>query len=174
MLAGPGGEIASGSAFAAGEPVLLQNIPIADSGGYTITVAGVNDTTGQYTVRAVLNASVEVETLGGPTNNDAASAQNLESSAVDLQEAFADLKATDRAAKDLEGVEYESPSAATVDVQERLAETEGETSASAELSGATMNRLQQRYCLICMIEALISSPVTIIQALDQCILPVIT
>jgi hypothetical protein len=46
-------------------------------GTYTITVSGLNSTTGNYTLTPLLNAAVESEQFGGPTDNTTATAQDL-------------------------------------------------------------------------------------------------
>lgn len=56
---------------------LLQTIPAATSGIYTVTVGGVGTSVGLYTVQLILNTALEGESNNGPTNNTAATAQDL-------------------------------------------------------------------------------------------------
>lgn len=66
----------------------------------------------------------------------------LDDLALDLQEAFSELRLTDRAAKDLERVEYTAPQRAPVAIDERLAQAEGgHVQPAAELSEETKRRL---------------------------------
>jgi hypothetical protein len=76
--------LGSATAAAAGNKVVLQTLPVASSGTYTLTISGASGTIGGYTVGLTLNAALESETLGGPTNDTLATAQNLDSSAVSL------------------------------------------------------------------------------------------
>jgi uncharacterized delta-60 repeat protein len=72
---GPGVN-ASTTAASAGASTHLENLVIATAGTYTITVSSAAGT-GGYTVRAVLNAALELEEFGGPSNNSKATAQDL-------------------------------------------------------------------------------------------------
>ena len=67
--------------------------------------------------------------------------------AVELQDIFADLKRTDRAAKDLENVQYEAPETSQVDAESRMAELEGPSESaketSSELPQSTVQRLKE-------------------------------
>jgi len=67
----------------------------------------------------------------------------LDDIALDLQEVFAQLKASDREARDLENVRYEPLERATVDVSQRVGELEGAKETSAELSESTLKRLKE-------------------------------
>jgi hypothetical protein len=70
------------------------------------------------------------------------SQDQLDDLALDLQQAFSELRLTDRAAKDLERVEYAAPQRTPVAVDERLAQTEGvKEQPAAELSEETKRRL---------------------------------
>lgn len=70
------------------------------------------------------------------------SQDQLDDLALDLQQAFSELRLTDRAAKDLERVEYTAPQRAPVAVDERLAQAEGvQEQPAAELSEETKRRL---------------------------------
>lgn len=66
----------------------------------------------------------------------------LDSLAIELEDVFADLKITDRAAKGLEGVRYEAPQAKQMNVDSRMSELQGEAPASEGLSQATAERLK--------------------------------
>lgn len=67
----------------------------------------------------------------------------LDELAVELQDVFADLKASDRAAKDLEQEKYEPLETSHIDVEERIAEVEGHKEAPSGLSEKTLRRLKQ-------------------------------
>jgi hypothetical protein len=72
--------IGSVTAAAAGSDAVLQTIPIPTGGVYTITVGGASSTMGLYTAQAILNAAVQNDLHGGPSNNTIATAQDLTSS----------------------------------------------------------------------------------------------
>jgi subtilisin family serine protease len=63
---------------------LLQKIAVSAPGTYTITVGSAGGTVGSYTLTAVLNAAVEAETYGGASNDDIASAQNIDNAMIPL------------------------------------------------------------------------------------------
>lgn len=67
--------------------------------------------------------------------------------AVELQDIFADLKRTDRAAKDLENVQYEAPETSRVDAESRTAELEEPSETTKETAGelprSTVQRLKE-------------------------------
>ncbi|MCH8923500.1 MAG: pre-peptidase C-terminal domain-containing protein, partial [Planctomycetes bacterium] len=80
-----GGElVGSESAAAGGEALLLQTLPLAEAGTYTISVSGVDDSVGGFNGRVLLNAAIEAETLGGATNDDPGTAQSLAGSFIPL------------------------------------------------------------------------------------------
>ncbi|KKN76798.1 hypothetical protein LCGC14_0366650 [marine sediment metagenome] len=84
-LVGPlGGLLSSVSATAAGDNVVVQTIPAATAGAYTIVVSGVGPSTGTYSLRTALNAAVEDEAHDGATNDTLATAQDIDPSFVDL------------------------------------------------------------------------------------------
>jgi len=83
----PNNVIGSATAAAAGQEVLLQTAPASNAGTYTITIGGANNTTGNFHVRAALNAMFEGEAHGGPSNDTLATAQDLDSSAIALRPA---------------------------------------------------------------------------------------
>jgi hypothetical protein len=67
----------------------------------------------------------------------------LDDIALDLQEVFGQLKASDREARDLENEHYVSPERVKVDVSQRIGELEGAKETSAELSDSTLKRLKE-------------------------------
>ncbi|TWT92884.1 Bacillopeptidase F precursor [Botrimarina colliarenosi] len=78
-LFGPNGEsLAVATAAAAGEAAVLQSLPVGVSGTYRIEVAGDSDTTGGFTLHALLNAQPEREELGGADNASPAQAETLD------------------------------------------------------------------------------------------------
>src|SRR5262249_6055418 len=77
--------LGTASAAAANQDAILQTIPTTTGGVYTITVGGVGGTTGSYTVQVILNATDELERHPGqPTNNTAATAQDITPSFLSL------------------------------------------------------------------------------------------
>src|SRR5205823_5167703 len=66
--------LASSTAAAAGRSALLQTIPVPAGGNYVVKVGGANLTTGNYTVRAYLNAAVEAADIGIGTSSTLATA----------------------------------------------------------------------------------------------------
>ncbi|MFC1762209.1 hypothetical protein ACFL6U_09015 [Planctomycetota bacterium] len=66
---------------------------------------------------------------------------------VDLQEDFAELKRTDRAAKDLESVRYDAPPETSMEVESRMAELESSAASTKESAGelpqSTVQRLRE-------------------------------
>jgi hypothetical protein len=76
--------IATATATGLGQQVVLGPIGTASGGLYTIAIRGVMGTTGSYSLQAVVNAAVETEAHGGPSNDTTATAQNIDSSFVNL------------------------------------------------------------------------------------------
>ena len=70
--------------------------------------------------------------------------ETLDDIAIELEEMFADLKATDRAADGLEKVTYEAPKGKEVDVESRMADLEGRTETSKESTGALSDSTLER------------------------------
>jgi len=66
------------------QTVLLQTAPAVVGGVYTIRIGGDSGTIGQYSFEIIVNAALEEETYGGPSNDDTGSAQSLESSFISL------------------------------------------------------------------------------------------
>ena len=54
------------------------------AGTYTIAVSGADSTSGAFTAQVTLNAALEAEGNGGPTNDTLGTAQDLDGSAVSL------------------------------------------------------------------------------------------
>ncbi len=75
--------IGSAWASAEGQDAVLQTIPVTTAGTYTITISGMG-TTGDFDVRAILNAAVENETHDGPANDTRATAQDVDASFLTL------------------------------------------------------------------------------------------
>lgn len=71
------------------------------------------------------------------------SEEQLDEIALELHGVFADLKATDKAARELEREKYEAPQAAQVDADRRMAELEGTQESPTGLRPETMKRLKQ-------------------------------
>ena len=72
--------VGTATAGTTGEEAVLQVVPTAGAGIYTIVVGGEADSTGQYTIQLVLNAAVEEEQHDGAANDDVFSAQDLDAS----------------------------------------------------------------------------------------------
>ena len=82
-ISGPGFS-ASAQSAAAGAPVLIQDEAVPTTGTYTITISGLNATTGTYTLDAVVNAAIQTEGNGGANNDTLPTAQSLSGSFVSL------------------------------------------------------------------------------------------
>jgi len=67
-----------------GQTAILQTVPVLATGTYTIRVAAAGDEAGLYTVRAIVNAAVEEESVGAGSNNEIATAQDIDSSFIDV------------------------------------------------------------------------------------------
>ncbi len=87
-----GGLLGSATAGAAGQSALLETVPATAAGTYTVTVGGEGGTMGLYTVRLTLNAALERESHGGPSNDTSATAENIDGSFLPL------MKGADRGA----------------------------------------------------------------------------
>lgn len=93
--------VGSATADAAGDSLVLQNVPTHGQLGhigpgaktYTITLSGADDTTGGYSVQLILNAAAEEESHGGSPTSDLATAQSLEPAFMPLLGSVADDKA---------------------------------------------------------------------------------
>jgi subtilisin family serine protease len=71
---------------ATGSDALAQVIAAGDGGEFTITVGGAADSVGGYDVSLLLNAAAETEDLTGLDNDSMATAQNIDSSVVSLNQ----------------------------------------------------------------------------------------
>ena len=76
-----GAPFGSADATAPGETLLFNNSPILVSGNYSLSVSGVNGSTGNYSLQIVLNAALEAESYLDEPNNDLFAAENLVPSA---------------------------------------------------------------------------------------------
>lgn len=85
-LLGPDGTTSFGSTQAVnpGDTILLQTVPAATAGTYTIKLSRLAGS-GAYQVVTTLNAALETEQFGGATNNVFSAAQDIIASAVALQ-----------------------------------------------------------------------------------------
>jgi len=79
-----GGSLGSTSATAPGENIILQTLPVATAGTYTLTTGVAGGNTGNFTISVLLNATQEEESLNGTANDSVASAQSIEPSFVTL------------------------------------------------------------------------------------------
>lgn len=69
--------LAAASAEYPNQEIVLQSVPIPTSGQYRIVVRGLQETTGGFTGRLILNAAVEQEEHGGPGNDSYETAEDL-------------------------------------------------------------------------------------------------
>ncbi|HEY5312841.1 MAG TPA: pre-peptidase C-terminal domain-containing protein, partial [Pirellulales bacterium] len=83
-IQGPGGFNASASATAPNLAAVLEPAAVTTSGTYTFLISGVANTLGDYTLAAYVNAAIQTEQYGGPSNNSLATAQSLASSFISL------------------------------------------------------------------------------------------
>ena len=74
-LSGPGVSLFA-SAAAPGSPAVLQTVSIP-GGTYTIAISGLTSSLGTYTLSALLNAALELEEFGSPSDDTIGSAQDL-------------------------------------------------------------------------------------------------
>ena len=71
------------------------------------------------------------------------SEDQLDTLALEMQDLYGELKSMDRAAVDLEKETYLAPGVSDVNVEKRLAESQGECESPAVLSAETAKRLKQ-------------------------------
>ncbi len=83
LFAPNGNLVGSQTATTAGGTALIQTFPIS-GGTYKIQVTGAANTTGLYTLTALLNAGVENEDYGGPRDDSLATAQPIDNTAISL------------------------------------------------------------------------------------------
>ena len=74
--------VASATAAGPGQTVILPTAPVSMAGIYTLAVSGSG--IGGYTLRAILNADLDAELMGGPPNNSIDSAQGLDAGFASL------------------------------------------------------------------------------------------
>ncbi len=67
----------------------------------------------------------------------------FDSLAVDLEDIFGELKATDKAAQGLEEVTYEAPKSEQINVESRLADLDGTKETAQDISQSTAQRLKE-------------------------------
>ncbi|HNN82512.1 MAG TPA: tandem-95 repeat protein, partial [Accumulibacter sp.] len=85
-----GTQLGAYEATGAGEAVGLNNLPVDSAGRYRIVLSNLQDpaqgnwTSGHFKLDVLLNSAVELERAGWGTNNDAASAENLGATVIDL------------------------------------------------------------------------------------------
>jgi hypothetical protein len=79
-----GNLVESADVVAADNRVLVQAVSGGAGGVYTISISGAGGTSGAYSVRAVLNATLESEGITGASNDALAGAENLDGAAVEL------------------------------------------------------------------------------------------
>lgn len=77
-VTGPGGALTLPDDGAAGDEVLLQSIPVTTAGTYTVTISGLEGTTGRFQTRVLVNGLFEAEAVDGSNNGTLASAQDLD------------------------------------------------------------------------------------------------
>ena len=85
-----GKSIASGMDRSGVDGVVIQTVPISESGVYTLAIGSRPQTTGTYTARVILNAAVEMESYDGQTNDTLATAVALNTSFIPLDTETAD------------------------------------------------------------------------------------
>ncbi len=84
-LRGPNGALlGTASATSVGGEAVLRTRPVATAGQYTIAFSTINGALGPFSLRAMLNADLEMEHHGGTTNGERASAQNLSGAFIDV------------------------------------------------------------------------------------------
>jgi hypothetical protein len=84
QVRGPGAALLGTASAGAGQSVSLQTVPVTTAGVYTITVAGVNNSTGVFWLGATLNAAIGADNFGAPANQTLATAQNISGSFLSL------------------------------------------------------------------------------------------
>jgi FG-GAP-like repeat/Bacterial pre-peptidase C-terminal domain/FG-GAP repeat len=83
-LRDPSNHVIASATADPGNEAILQTVPIATAGTYTITLGGAAGTTGLFTAAVTLNAAVELESHGGPSNETPTAAQNIDPSFIAL------------------------------------------------------------------------------------------
>ncbi len=67
-----------------GTEAFLQAVSTTQGGTYTIEIAGSEDSSGEYTLRTILGAALEEEAHGGPSNDEPATAEDLQRGEIGL------------------------------------------------------------------------------------------
>jgi len=78
-----GALLGTASALGAGETVILQTMPVDQDGAYTFDVTAVTGS-GRYELEILLNSALETESPGQPSNDDDATAEDIDGSFIDL------------------------------------------------------------------------------------------
>ncbi|MCH8046032.1 MAG: pre-peptidase C-terminal domain-containing protein [Planctomycetes bacterium] len=87
QLIGPGGEPQSFEAATAGESLITPPIDIDQAGAYTVVVGGVDDSTGDFLLQAIVNGLAENEEFLASTNDQMADAEDIDAGFADLDPA---------------------------------------------------------------------------------------
>jgi hypothetical protein len=83
-LRDPSNNVIATASAAGGIEAILQTVPTSMAGTYTITLGGAAGTTGLFTATVTLNAAVELESHGGPSNDSPGAAQDIDGSFIGL------------------------------------------------------------------------------------------
>jgi hypothetical protein len=70
--------LGTATAAAPGHDTLLQAVPVITAGSYELELGGTGSTTGGYEATVHLNAGAEAEEYGGPSNDTAPTAEDLD------------------------------------------------------------------------------------------------
>ncbi len=100
LLDPSGASLATAVASEPGADVLLQSVATVAPGTYTVRLGNTNGTVGNATARVIVNAAVEEEWYGGPSNNYEELAQNLDDGFISLGWASAEWAAVAGEAED--------------------------------------------------------------------------
>ena len=79
-----GVSIGNAAASVVGADAILQTVSTTGPGTYTVTLAGLSGTTGTYEAQIILNAAVEEESHGGPSNDTPATAEDINASFIEV------------------------------------------------------------------------------------------
>ncbi|MCH8924318.1 MAG: hypothetical protein IIA67_14360 [Planctomycetes bacterium] len=93
QLIPPVGEPQSFEATAPGEILLTPPIDIESAGAYTVVVGGADNTTGFFSLQAIVNGLLEDELLFNSSNDLIADAQDIDAGFIDLNSAGAGQRA---------------------------------------------------------------------------------
>ena len=83
-VADPTGTVLATASGGTGGSALVQTVTAAAAGTYTVTVGGATGTTGGYSVLFDLDAAVEAEAYGGPSDDTPSTAQDITASLVPI------------------------------------------------------------------------------------------